>query len=294
MNRIKFILLVVVFFFASAAVVHAQTPNGKLYFAPESLEVNNNSTFTNEIYVDTDGSDVGGVGAIVTFNNVFLEAVSVEPGVIFDDYPLAAIDNDSGRISISGISGSKDHLYNGKDLFAKVTWQAKKTGTTDVSFDFTPGRTTDSNIAVTFGTGDILSEIAPQHVSILVSGAAESTETTTDATAETVSSPSIIERALNAIFGNREATVDPYAPIARQEPKTDIASSEGTGSFVSEAPVAPRNNNLLLALAAALFVALGLGVTIYAISVNRRKKNAIVITEDLGNNKPPAPPIMGL
>ena len=152
MRRFLLIPTAFLFFVLVIKPVYSQT-TGRMYFEKSSLEVQNSAEFVTKIYIDTSGADVAGSDVIINFNPVFLKATKVEPGLIFDDYPLAAIDSEKGIVSVSGVSGSVDNLFNGDDVVAKITWQAQKTGITEVSFDFTESacewRATSVNVLLT-------------------------------------------------------------------------------------------------------------------------------------------------
>ena len=273
-----------------------------MYFEKSSLEVQNSAEFVTKIYIDTSGADVAGSDVIINFNPVFLKATKVEPGLIFDDYPLAAIDSEKGIVSVSGVSGSVDNLFNGDDVVAKITWQAQKTGITEVSFDFTEGSTKDSNIAVSFGNGDILGEVGTATVTIVPGQGATVTtepETVMDTAVEEEESKGIIDRltdAINGLLGKSES-IDPYKPIVRQDPNEDLDRDlSGTFTFAS----IPRRLGQLSPLAyLIILIALLLTTLLIYKIVKRIRKSANqtpVVSQNLdGSGKPPSsgiPPVM--
>ncbi len=130
-----------------------------LLFSPSQVTSIANSTFTVSIIVDTAGQSVNGAGAKITFDPAYLQGVSIQPGTIFPNYATTSIDNTSGKIIISAISNSLDDTFTGLDSLATITFRVIKTGLTNANFVFTPGSTTDSNLAVTTGNGDILERV---------------------------------------------------------------------------------------------------------------------------------------
>lgn len=130
-----------------------------LLFSPSNVELQDNSEVVISIMLNTAGVRVNGAGAKITFNPAYLTAVRVQPSDIFADYPAAIIDNKSGRITISGISSSAEDLFIGEAKFADVVFRPSQQGTSKVQFVFVPGSTTDSNIAVMTGNGDILARV---------------------------------------------------------------------------------------------------------------------------------------
>lgn len=138
--------------------VSAQT-GGRMYFPETSYSLNTGETFETPIYIDTSDVSAAGAGAIVKYDQNFLEVVSVEKGSIFDDYPLTKDKPENGQVVVSGISGSAKSFFSGNGILGTIKWRSKKIGDTNLTFEFTPGSTTDSNIAVNFGNGDLLNEV---------------------------------------------------------------------------------------------------------------------------------------
>lgn len=82
----------------------------------------------------------------------------VIPGTIYKDYPQNKLDKTLGRVAVSGVTDvSGGVVANG--LFGSVVFKALAPGQAKISFDFTPGKTGDSNMAES-GTGkDILEKV---------------------------------------------------------------------------------------------------------------------------------------
>lgn len=133
---------------------------------PSAKTVMVNEEFSLKILVDTGGENIGGVGAKILFDPEKILATKIVSGEIMADYPAAIIDNTSGKLTISGIAGSADDLFSGADIFATVTFRAVAAGQTKISFAFQPGATTDSNVAVSYGNGDILSQVNQSTITI--------------------------------------------------------------------------------------------------------------------------------
>lgn len=131
----------------------------KLSFVPSELKASIGTTFTVALQIDTAGQAASGVGAKIIFDPAYLQGVSIDQGTTFPNYSTTTIDNTTGRMIISAITSSYYDTFTGVDTFASVTFKVIKNGPTTVKFDFVPGSTTDSNIAVTTGNGDILSAV---------------------------------------------------------------------------------------------------------------------------------------
>lgn len=130
-----------------------------LLFSPSQATGIAGSTFTVSIIVDTADQPINGAGAKITFDPAYLQGVSIQPGTIFANYATTSIDNATGKIVISAISNSLSDSFTGLDSLATITFRVVKTGLTNANFVFTPGSTTDSNLAVTTGNGDILERV---------------------------------------------------------------------------------------------------------------------------------------
>lgn len=91
--------------------------------------------------------------------------VPVVFGVLYSEYPSNVLNAKEGRISVSGISTTEGGvLANG--LFGVITFRAKSEGLANISLEFTPGSTADSNVTQS-GTGkDVLEEVNGVEVNI--------------------------------------------------------------------------------------------------------------------------------
>jgi len=144
----------------------AMAAKPSLQFSPAETVITENQTLKITVEMDTAGFDAGGAGAKIIFDPNYLKATQITPGPIFTDYPALITDNIGGRLTISGISAAINNLYNGRGNFAEIKFLALKTGTTEISFEFEPENTTDSNIAVTFGNGDVLAQVNQAKITI--------------------------------------------------------------------------------------------------------------------------------
>lgn len=219
--------------FLGIAVKEAQASEPSLLFSETTIKAEVGETFSVEVIVDTGGEVAYGVGAKVSFDPKILEVVSVQPGTIFGDYPAASYDNTSGKIIVSGIASSQQNFIKDRAEFATLTFRAKKQGITSVQFIYEPGSTTDSNIAVTYGTGDILSQVSQLSVNV-IPGSQDSPDTsvTAEVPTQTLERESLFTKILR-FFGlstepatTREGRpvsgpIGAYRPIPPQQPITD-------------------------------------------------------------------------
>lgn len=108
----------------------------------------------------TDGSDL-----IILYDPQILTVIPddktqkpVVLGSLYADYPINALDEKMGKITVSGISSTQKGIIP-KGVFGSVIFQAKQAGKTKISLDFTPDRTTDCNVIETKTAKDLLSEV---------------------------------------------------------------------------------------------------------------------------------------
>jgi len=159
-KKLKLVLgLAIVFgwFLLNSSISLAAQP--RLYFKPDRVEVGVLDKFKAEIMVNTGSYSVAGVGVIINYDRNRIRVLSLVPGMIFGDYPLVSIDNVNGRIRVSGVVSSVNDLFLGQGVLAEVEIEVKGLGETRLEFEFEPGNTQDSNIAVMHGSGDVLAEV---------------------------------------------------------------------------------------------------------------------------------------
>ncbi len=133
-----------------------------LSLSPVSGTFNPGCSFSVDLKLDTTGSSTSGTDAIVKYDNTKLTANSITIGQVYSDYPAQLIDSQSGKISISGVSSASQTPFSGAGTFATVNFSVlgtAPTGATAVTFDFTPGSTTDSNVVDSQTITDVLSSV---------------------------------------------------------------------------------------------------------------------------------------
>lgn len=181
----KIIISIFSFVFLSfilTAPTSAQTQGAaaSLLFSPETISAQAGEQFTSQVWIDTDGAPAGGVDTKITFDPAVVEVEKIETLPIFPDYPATTFDNVAGTALISGIVNSQDQLYTGKGQFATISWKAKAAGNGNVAITFEPNSTSDSNIAVLYGNGDILQKVNTLSVTVSGDGSSSSMANTAD------------------------------------------------------------------------------------------------------------------
>ena len=107
---------------------------------------------------DLGGKEVSGIDVYLNYEPSKLEAQRIDvSGGIFADYPLQEIDPTGGKLIVLGATAPPHAPVTTPGTIATITFKALRTsGSTTLSFDYTEGSTTDSNITEA-GTGtDIL------------------------------------------------------------------------------------------------------------------------------------------
>lgn len=126
-----------------------------LSLAPSATTVSSGSTFTMDVMMENKTYVVDGVDVTINFDAQFLEVVdknSIDSGVqvesskLFPETLMNKVDNKAGIVEFSQTSSITDSTkLTGK--LATITFRAKKEGQSMVKFEFTAGKTTDSNVA---------------------------------------------------------------------------------------------------------------------------------------------------
>ncbi len=105
----------------------------------------------------TDGTDL-----VINYDSKFLEVVPAQGvqtpiavGSIYSQYPNNKLDTLRGIITASGISSEKNGiLANG--IFGTIVFRAKAMGSAQVSINYLPGATNESNVIETATGKDVL------------------------------------------------------------------------------------------------------------------------------------------
>ncbi|MCL5411676.1 MAG: IPT/TIG domain-containing protein [Patescibacteria group bacterium] len=134
-----------------------------------------------QVYLDTKGLDIDAVDMILNYDASKLEAIGVNPMNLFGKYcgttcsanlnPISVSGN-NGKIILSGLAWSEVNEapsapYNGVGEFARIIFNAKEaTTSTTVSFDFTSGSTTDSNVVQHLTAEDTLGTANPINITV--------------------------------------------------------------------------------------------------------------------------------
>ena len=154
---------------AEAAALQVNPPGG-------SFDVGD----TFEVVIDLSLSDesVDGVDALLFFDADLLQVEEIAAGDLFSSYPTNTYDNTQGTITISGVTQGSGSAVTSGGTMATITFLANAAGTSSLTFDFTSGSGTDSNVAESETGNDILESIV--NGSYTISGSDSDSSSTDD------------------------------------------------------------------------------------------------------------------
>ncbi len=165
------IVFLSLFFFYSDPTLAAS--GASMNVSPARATYDINSSFTLNINLDTGNAGTLGTDLIMSFDNSILEVVDIRPGSVYSTYIGKTINNSGGTLRISGIV-QPGEVYKGSGVFVTLVMKAKKEGSANVSFLFTPQDRNDSNVATY--SGDILASVQNGEYTIKTKHEEKSTE----------------------------------------------------------------------------------------------------------------------
>jgi hypothetical protein len=143
----KYLILLVVFGLSGISFLHrASAGSATLSLSPTAQTVGLNQTFTVNVNLDTAGGRVDGVDIYsLHFSPSVLQVVQVLPGNLFANTVVNSVNNSTGVISFAQTSAGGTY-FSGSGVLAQITFRSMARGSSNVTFDFTPGSTTDTNV----------------------------------------------------------------------------------------------------------------------------------------------------
>ena len=158
--------LLPILFLLSAFCFLLSTPimaasSATLALSPASGTFVVNTPFDVGVYLNTNGAKVDGVDIKLNYEPAKLEAQLITPETsIFPDFPTKTINATTGKITISA-TAAVGSPYSNTTATKIVTIKFKPltTGSTTLTFDFTAGATTDSNVVENTTNLDILTAV---------------------------------------------------------------------------------------------------------------------------------------
>jgi len=127
----------------------------KLYLSPSSAEYHNGCSVKVDIMVDTEGVDTSAADAVLTYDPAQIEVTALNSGNAYQTY--LGHSYTGGTITLTGFNIMS--ATSGVARFGSFNFFGKPGITAAaINFNFTPGATTDSNVA-DMGSNDILSSV---------------------------------------------------------------------------------------------------------------------------------------
>lgn len=110
------------------------------------------------IVVDSGGKSIDGVDVIINFDpkKIQIASASLVATSLFERFPVNSVDNSRGQVRLSALT------FNPKPVTGIVgtfSFRPRAKGEADFSFEFSPGATTDSNIAEHGTARDVLRKV---------------------------------------------------------------------------------------------------------------------------------------
>lgn len=134
-----FFIFTSVILFLAVPKAHAAT----IQFLPTTGTFSVDSKFDVQINVDTEAVDTTSTDAVINFDNSLLSVDSVSYGSF---YSTVLHSQESGKLFISGMVSSPEQTVNGTGTLATVSFKVLTSGTAELSFACTDGKTDDSNV----------------------------------------------------------------------------------------------------------------------------------------------------
>lgn len=143
------IILALILLLSNTPFVYAGAAS--LSLSPSSGTFNKSCTFSLDLVLDTGGAETDGTDSILLFDPTRVNVTSIRSGTIYNDYPGNNFDNQTGKVTVSGLA-SVSQAYKGKGTLATVDFtvvDSAPAGATQIKFDFDANnkeKTTDSNV----------------------------------------------------------------------------------------------------------------------------------------------------
>lgn len=143
------VILALMLLLSHAPFVYAGSAT--LSLSPISGTFNKACTFSLDLVLDTGGAETDGTDSILLFDPTRVNVTNIRSGTIYNDYPGNNFDNQTGKVTVSGLA-SVSQAYKGKGTLATVDFvvvSSAPAGATQIKFDFDPNnkeKTTDSNV----------------------------------------------------------------------------------------------------------------------------------------------------
>lgn len=145
----------------------------KLSLLPKQTAFKKSETVVIDVKLYSGGYTTDSTDLVVKYDPEFLEPQGenfAQVGQIYSEYPAVQVDEKKGLVGISGITIPGNNGFSGVGAFARLNFKARKDGQTQVTIDFEPGKTSDSNVVLSGSAKDILGAV--ENADIIISDSA--------------------------------------------------------------------------------------------------------------------------
>lgn len=146
---------------AAKVVRPAPITNGKISLVSAQSVYKVGSQIPVSVRVFTGGHTTDGTDLILKYDPKSLEASesSVIKGNIYQEFPSLEVNQSTGTVKISGITGTNQKGFSGLGNLAIINFKAKASGQTKLMVDFKKNSTNDSNIIDSGTSKDLLGSV---------------------------------------------------------------------------------------------------------------------------------------
>lgn len=133
---------------------------GIFSLSPNSGNFKKNRPLEVKIMINSNGKYLTGADSVIKFDPQMVEIIGdPRPGQTFSSYPISMVKKEKGEITITGVIGFNQSPFIGEGVFATIYLKPLKEGDLSLNFDFTPGKTNDSNLAEQGSNLDVLTQV---------------------------------------------------------------------------------------------------------------------------------------
>lgn len=155
---------------ADSSTLSSTVPEIALSSSKSEYQINEQITVP--IKITTLGHPVIGIDLVIKYDPKILIATdnasikAFQKGNVFNEFPISLVDSSEGVIRISGIASTSGKGFNGSGTFGTLVFTGHSTGKTQLTIEFTPKSTTDSNMVDLKSGEDILQRV--QNLSLFI------------------------------------------------------------------------------------------------------------------------------
>lgn len=154
--------------------------SARLSLIPDKASYKKGETVIIDVKLYTGGYTTASTDLALKYDPLFLKPQGENfavPGQIYPEYPAVQVEGQKGLIGISGIPMDSSQSFSGVGLFAKLNFIALKEGQTEITIDYQPDLTGDSNVVLSSSSKDVLGVVDNAQITISANGSPGAQET---------------------------------------------------------------------------------------------------------------------